>query len=93
MVLVLCINVIIINLPNTEKSNLSIIYILFLFYFFGGGGEGGCGGWTFLESPDNYSGPEGLFYVCRVCSQDQSFNNFENNTMKLTVNEGKLTGL
>ena len=58
MVLVLCINVIIINLPNTEKSNLSIIYILFLFYFWGGGGGGG---WTFLESPDNYSGPEGCF--------------------------------
>ena len=56
MVLVLCINVIIINLPNTEKSNLSIIYILFLFYFLGGGG-----GWTFLESADNYSGPEGCF--------------------------------
>ena len=57
MVLVLCINVIIINLPNTEKSNLSIIYILFLFYFWGGGGGGG----TFLERPDNYSGPEGCF--------------------------------
>ena len=82
IVLVLCINVIIINLPNTEKSNLSIIYFLFLFYFLGGGGGG-----TFLESP----GPGRLF--SRVCSQDQSFNNFENNTMKLTVNEGKLTGL
>ena len=76
MVLVLCINVIIINLPNTEKSNLSIIYFLFLFHFLGGGGGG-----TFLESP----GPGRLF--SRVCSQDQS------NTMKLTVNEGKLTGL
>ena len=85
MVLVLCINVIIINLPNTEKSNLSIIYFLFLFCFLGGGRGGG----TFLESP----GPGRLFYVCRVCSQDQSFNNFENNTMKLTVNEGKLTDL
>ena len=35
-----------------------------------------------------------LFYVCRVCVQDQSFNNFENDTiMKLSVNEAKLTGL
>ena len=59
MVLVLCINVIIINLPNTEKSNLSIIYFLFLFYFWGGGGGG-----TFLESP----GPGRLFYV-RPCMQ------------------------
>ena len=25
--------------------------------------------------------------------QDQSFNNFENNTMKLSVNEAKLAGL
>ena len=41
MVLVLCINVIIINLPNTEKSNLSIIYFLFLFCFLGGGRGGG----------------------------------------------------
>ena len=54
MVLVLCINVIIINLPNTEKSNLSIIYFLFLFCFWGGGrGGGGC----FSKVP----GPEGCF--------------------------------
>ena len=53
MVLVLCINVLIINLPNTEKSNLTIIY---QFFFFGGEGGG-----TFLESPDNFSGPEGCF--------------------------------
>ena len=32
-------------------------------------------------------------YVCRVCIQDQSFNNCENDTMKLSVNEAKLTGL
>ena len=34
-------------------------------------------------------------YVCRVCIQDQSFNNFENefDTMKLSANEAKLTGL
>ena len=34
-----------------------------------------------------------MFYVCRVCIQDQSFNNFENNTMKLSVKESKLSGL
>ena len=38
-------------------------------------------------------GPEKLFNVCRVFIQDQSFNNFENDTMKLSVNEAKLTGL
>lgn len=31
-----------------------------------------------------------LFYVC-VCTQDQSFNHFEDGTMKLSVNEVKLT--
>ena len=53
MVLVLCIKVIIINLPNTEKSNLSIIYFLFLFCFLGGGRGGG----RFSKVP----GPEGCF--------------------------------
>ena len=38
-------------------------------------------------------GPGKLFYVGRVCIQDQSFNNSENNTMKLSVNEAKFTGL
>ena len=33
-----------------------------------------------------------LFCVCCVCIQDQSFNNFENNTMDLSVKEEKLTG-
>ena len=32
-------------------------------------------------------------YVCHVCIRDQSFNNFENDTMKLSANEAKLTGL
>ena len=31
-------------------------------------------------------------FVCRVCIQYESFNNFENDTMKLSVNEIKLTG-
>ena len=34
-----------------------------------------------------------LFYVCQVCIQDQSCNNFENDQMKLLVNEAKLTDL
>ena len=34
-----------------------------------------------------------LFFVCCVCIQDESFNYFENNTIKLSVNEAKLTGL
>ena len=53
------------------------------------------GAGLFLESPGNFSGHE-LFYVCRVCIQDQSFNNFENDTaIKLTklVNEAKLLSL
>ena len=37
--------------------------------------------------------PGKLLCVCRVHIQDQSFNNFENNRMKLSVNEAKLTGL
>ena len=35
-------------------------------------------------------GPEKLF---RVCNQDQGSNNFENDIIKLSVNEAKLTGL
>ena len=42
-------------------------------------------GQVFFESPDHY--------VSRVCIQDQIFNNFENDTMKVSVNEAKLTGL
>ena len=42
-------------------------------------------GQVFFESPDHY--------VCRVCIQHQIFNNFENDTMKVSVNEAKLTGL
>ena len=40
------------------------------------------------------SGPKAALYVCRICNKEQSFNNyFENGTMKLSVNEAKLTGL
>ena len=38
-------------------------------------------------------GPGKLFYVSYVCIEDQSFNNFESDKMKLSVNEAKLTGL
>ena len=38
-------------------------------------------------------GPGKLFFVCCVCIQDQSLNSFENSTMKLAVNEAKLTVL
>ena len=34
-----------------------------------------------------------LFYVGCVCIQDQSINNAKNDTMKLSVNDAKLTGL
>ena len=38
-------------------------------------------------------GPEKLFYVCCVCIHDESFNNFDNDKIKLPVKEEKLTGL
>ena len=31
--------------------------------------------------------------VCHVCIVDQSFNNFEEDTVKVSVNETKLNGL
>ena len=37
--------------------------------------------------------PGKLFFVCCVCIQDQSLNSFENSTMKLAVNEAKLSVL
>ena len=43
-------------------------------------------GGLFLESPVNVLGSES----CWFCIQFQSFNNFENDTMKLSVNEAKL---
>ena len=46
----------------------------------------------FRESADNVLGPKNYF-VCCVCIHDESFNNFDNDTMKLWVNEEKLTGL
>ena len=47
--------------------------------------------WTwdpFLERPGNF-GPESCLCLPRLF-QDQSFNNFENDTMKLSANEAKL---
>ena len=40
-------------------------------------------GARFLKVPINFW-PGELFYVCRVFTRDQSFNNFENYTMKLS---------
>ena len=45
-------------------------------------------GYPFLESPGNFSGPENWF----VFIQYQSFKNFKNNKMKLSVIEEKLAG-
>ena len=45
-----------------------------------------------LQSPDNFSGPKSCFMFCRVCIQDESFNNFDNNEVKLSVNQAKLAG-
>ena len=45
-----------------------------------------------LESPDNFSGPKSCFMFCRVCIQDESLNNFDNNKVKLSVNEAKMAG-
>ena len=44
MVLVLCVNVVLINPPNTEKHNLTMNFYFYLFTFiiiFLGGGGGG----------------------------------------------------
>ena len=45
----------------------------------------------FLDSPGNFSSPESCFVF--ACIQDQSFSNFENDTMKLSVNQAKVAGL
>ena len=43
--------------------------------------------------PQSCFRPRKLLHVYRVYNEDQSFNNFENDTMKLSVNEAKLTDL
>ena len=48
-------------------------------------------GIRFSKVPVTFA-PGKLFYVCRVCIQDQSFNNIENERIRLLVNEAKLTG-
>ena len=40
--------------------------------------------------PQSCFRPRKLLYVYRVYNEDQSFNNFENDTMTLSVNEAKL---
>ena len=49
--------------------------------------------WMFSRKSRKLFRPGKLLCVCRVHIQDQSFNNFENQRMKLPVNEAKLTGL
>ena len=44
-----------------------------------------------LESPDNFSGPKSCSMFA-VFVFKMSFNNFENNKVKLSVNEAKLAG-
>ena len=48
-------------------------------------------GTRFLRIPVNF-GARKAVYICCICIQDLSFNCFENDTMKLSVNEAKLTG-
>ena len=59
-------------------------------------GVGGLGDFTtrgpLLESPDNFSVPKSCSMFA-VFVFKMSFNNFENNKVKLSVNEAKLTGL
>ena len=49
----------------------------------------------FLESSGNFSGPERgfVFVVFAFSKTKQSFNNSEDNEMKLSVDKAKLTGL
>ena len=46
----------------------------------------------FLQSPVTFRAPKAVYVFC-VCIQDRSFNNFENDTMKLSPYEAKFTGL
>ena len=46
---------------------------------------------TFLESSDNFSGPKSCS-MFDVFAFKMSLNNFENNKVKLSVNEAELTG-
>ena len=45
----------------------------------------------FLESPDSFSGPESYFVFAVFTFKINGFNNFDNDTMKLSVNEANLT--
>ena len=53
-------------------------------------GNGKVKAWAvFLESPNNLW----AWKVCPVCIQDQSFNNFKSDKMKLSVNKAQETSL
>ena len=47
----------------------------------------------FLESPDYFSGPQTCLMLVLFAFKNFSFNNFEKDTMKLSVNEAKFAGL
>ena len=47
----------------------------------------------FLESPRSFLGLESYFVFAVFTFKIKTFNNFDNDTMKLSVNKAKLTGL
>ena len=51
-------------------------------------------GTPFSKIPVTFPVRKAAFFIfCRVCFQDQSNNDLKNDTMKLSVNETKLTSL
>lgn len=51
-----------------------------------------CPGACFVKIPVTFQARKAVF-VCCVCIQEQSVNSFENNTVKLSVDEAKVTSL
>ena len=51
-----------------------------------------CPGACFVKIPVTFQARKAVF-VCCVCIQEQSVNSFENNTVKLSVDEVKVTSL
>ena len=47
----------------------------------------------FSKVPITFTFPAWKAVLCLLCAQDQTLNNFENNTMKLSENEAILSGL
>ena len=78
------------TLPNSPLHPLAYFVSIFIqvLRYLVKNGPGAC----FSNVPVTF-GARKAVCVCCVCVQDQSFNNFENNTMKLSVDETKLTGM